>query len=347
MEKITVAIAGATGYVGVELLRLLLQHPGVQVKVLTSQSHAGQPIDSIYPHLLPYTQTPVTEHEIERLLAAQVIFLALPHGHAAPVAEAALAAGRRVIDLGPDFRLSDPEAYPQWYQMPAPPESLLRRSVYGLPEIYRDKIKGADLVANPGCYPTGALLALAPALRRGLVEADSLIIDAKSGVTGAGRGLSLATLYGEVNEGLHPYGVTTHRHTPEIEQELTRLGGREVRVTFTPHLVPMSRGILTTAYARLSCGVDPAEVRAAYEEDYRYEPFVHLLPSGTWPHTKWVYGSNHCLLGLEVDRRTGWLVVASAIDNLVKGAAGQAVQNFNLMFGLEETTGLAAVPMYP
>lgn len=347
MSQITVAVAGATGYTGIELVRLLQQHPFVSLKILASQSYAGQPLARVYPHLLPYVGQTCAAQEIERLLEAEVIFLALPHGHAGRVVEAALAAGRRVIDLGADFRLSNPATYRHWYGLEPPPEALLRQAVYGLPELYRERIRGAAVVANPGCYPTATLLALAPALRKGLIEPEGLIIDAKSGVTGAGRGLNLSTLYGEVNEGLHPYNVARHRHTPEIEQELTRLCGREVRVTFTPHLVPMSRGILSTVYARLAPGVAADAVRQAYEEAYRDEPFVHLLPPGSWPHTKWVYGSNHCLLSLEVDERTGRLVIASAIDNLVKGASGQAVQNLNLMFGWEETTGLTAAPLYP
>jgi len=345
--KVTVAVAGATGYTGIELVRLLAQHPFVSLEILASQSYAGQPLHRVYPHLLPYVGQTLSPQEIEQLLAAEVIFLALPHGHAAPVVEAALAAGRRVVDLGADFRLADPDSYRRWYGLEPPAAALVQQAVYGLPELYREKIRGAAVVANPGCYPTATLLALAPALRLGLVEADDIIIDAKSGVTGAGRSLNLATLYGEVNEGLHPYNVAGHRHTPEIEQELSKLCGRPVRVTFTPHLAPMSRGILSTVYARLAPGVTVEAIRRAYEEAYRGEPFVHVLPPGTWPHTKWVYGSNHCLLSLAVDERTGRLVIASAIDNLVKGASGQAVQNLNLMYGWEETTALGAAPLYP
>ncbi|MGB9887334.1 MAG: N-acetyl-gamma-glutamyl-phosphate reductase [Moorellales bacterium] len=345
--RVTAAVAGATGYAGVEVVRLLLRHPKVRLTVVGSQSYVGQPLAQVYPHLLPYTPLVCGEQETEQLLAAEVIFLALPAGHAEPVVRAALEAGRRVIDLGADLRLRDPETYRSWYKLEPVEAELVARAVYGLPEIYRREIASACLVANPGCYPTGALLALAPAVREGLIEPDTIVIDAKSGVTGAGRSLSLGTLYAEVNEGLHPYGVGNHRHTPEIEQELGRLAGSEVRVTFIPHLVPMSRGILCTVYARLKPGVKMEQVRALYEAAYGDEPFVHLLPPGTWPHTKWVYGSNHCLLALGEDARTGRLIVASAIDNLVKGAAGQAVQNLNLMFGWEETTGLEAVPLYP
>lgn len=345
--KVKVAVIGATGYTGIELVRLLWQHPYVHLTALTSQSYVDQPLAQVYPHLLPYCGEVCRDQGDEQWLEAEVIFLALPHGHAAPLVERALAAGRRIIDLGADLRLTVPAVYREWYQLEPPTPALLAQAVYGLPELYREQLRRARVVANPGCYPTSVLLALAPAMRAALVEPQTIVIDAKSGVTGAGRSPGLATLYGEVNEGLHPYQVARHRHTPEIEQELARLCGQEVRVTFIPHLVPMSRGILSTIYADLRPGVRFEEVWETYLAAYRDEPFVHLLPRGTWPHTKWVYGSNHCLLALELDQRTGRLIIASAIDNLVKGASGQAVQNLNLMYGWEETTGLEAIPLYP
>ncbi|MCR4419552.1 MAG: N-acetyl-gamma-glutamyl-phosphate reductase [Clostridia bacterium] len=346
-NRISVAVAGATGYAGIELVRWLQQHPKVRVGVVSSQSYVGRPLSEVYPHLLPYTDQVCREQEIECLLEAEAIFLALPAGHAGAVAQAAVAAGRKVIDLGADLRLKEAEAYRRWYGLEPPAAEVLVQAVYGLPEINREQIASASVVANPGCYPTGALLALAPVVREGWIEPDSIVIDAKSGVTGAGRSLNLATLYCEVNEGLHPYQVGNHRHTPEIEQELARLAGEEIKVTFVPHLVPMSRGILSTVYARLKPGISLDQVRALYAETYRDEPFVHLLPPGTWPHTRWVYGSNHCFLALGEDSRTGRLILASAIDNLVKGAAGQAIQNLNLMFGWEEGTGLETPPLYP
>lgn len=344
---VRVSIIGATGYTGVELVRLLARHPQVEVAALTSQSYAGRSLGEVYPHLGVAVEGVTLAGDMEAAVtAADYVFLAMPHGQAAEPAALALAAGKRVIDLSADFRLPG-ETYSAWYGREAPVPELLGQAVYGLAELYGQEVAGARLVANPGCYPTGALLALAPAIRAGLVDTGSIIIDAKSGVSGSGRQPSLGSLFCEADEGLHPYGVATHRHTPEIEGQLSRLSGTEVVVSFTPHLVPMTRGILSTIYVRLNPGVGEDEVRQAYAEFYRDKPFVRLLPAGTWPHTKWVYGSNYCLLGLTVDRRTNRLVLASAIDNLVKGASGQAVQNFNLMAGFPETTGLEGLGIFP
>lgn len=346
-ETVSVAIAGATGYTGVELVRILRNHPRVRLQTLTTQNYVGQPLAGVYPHLYPFLGDVCEEQDIEKLVQADAVFLALPQGHTTPVAEAALKAGCRLIDLGADLRLRDPGVYQQWYKLEAAPETLLGEAVYGLPELNRKSVQGARVIANPGCYPTSALLALAPAVANGLIDVNSIIIDAKSGVSGAGRSLSVNSLFCEVNDGIRPYNVASHRHTPEIEQGLTQLAGQEVKVVFTAHLTPMTRGILCTVYARPSAGVDFGTVRLAYENAYRDEPFVHVLPIGAWPHTKWVYGSNHCLLNLALDERSGVLIIASVIDNLVKGASGQAVQNFNTMFGWDETIALEALPVYP
>lgn len=341
------SIIGATGYTGVELVRLLARHPQVELVALTSQSYAGRSLGEVYPHLTAALEDVILSADMEAAVAAaDYVFLAMPHGQAAAPAALALAAGKRVIDLSADFRLPA-ETYATWYGREAPALELLGQAVYGLTELYGPEVAGARLVANPGCYPTSALLALAPAIRAGLVDTGSMIIDAKSGVSGSGRQPALGSLFCEADEGLHPYGVATHRHTPEIEEQLSRLAGTGVVVSFTPHLVPMTRGILATIYTQLNPGVGEDDVRQAYTGFYRDKPFVRLLPAGTWPHTKWVYGSNYCLLGLTVDQRTNRLVLAAAIDNLVKGASGQAVQNFNLMAGFPETTGLEGLGIFP
>ncbi|GFN21887.1 N-acetyl-gamma-glutamyl-phosphate reductase [Thermanaeromonas sp. C210] len=341
LQLVKVAVIGATGYTGAELVRLLARHPHVELAALTSHSFAGQNMDRVYPSLRGFTRAACEDLDpVEALSRAEVVFLALPHGHAVVVAEEAEKRGVRVIDLGADLRFRDARVYEEWYGLKHPNPALSARAVYGLPEIYGREIAGARVVANPGCYPTSAILALAPLLKSGYAEIGSIIIDAKSGVSGAGRKAQLTSLFVECNENVHPYGVAAHRHTPEIEQELSRLAGEAVRISFTPHLLPMSRGILCTVYVNLKEGVEEEELRRLYEEFYREAPFVHLLPRDQWPHTRWVYGSNLCHLNLKVDRRTRRVIIASAIDNLTKGASGQAVQNLNLMFGWPETTGL-------
>ncbi|HBT46716.1 MAG TPA: N-acetyl-gamma-glutamyl-phosphate reductase [Peptococcaceae bacterium] len=338
---VKVAVIGATGYTGAELVRLLVRHPHVELVALTSQSFAGQNMDGVYPSLRGFTGAQCEDLAPEEALArAEMVFLALPHGHAVAVAEEAEKRGVRVIDLGADLRFRDARVYEEWYGLKHTNPALSARAVYGLPEIYAREIAGARVVANPGCYPTSAILALAPLLKTGWADTESIIIDAKSGVSGAGRKAQLTSLFVECHENVHPYGVAGHRHTPEIEQELSLLAGEEVRISFTPHLLPMSRGILSTVYVNLREGVEEGELRQLYEEFYREAPFVHLLPREQWPHTRWVYGSNFCHLNLKVDRRTRRVIIASAIDNLTKGASGQAVQNLNLMFGWPETTGL-------
>ncbi|MFZ5591772.1 MAG: N-acetyl-gamma-glutamyl-phosphate reductase [Bacillota bacterium] len=348
MSQIKVGIVGATGYAGAELVRLLAGHPAVSLTALTSQSYAGQAFWEVYPHLYRYVDMVTSELEPDRLAAeCDVVFTALPHGHAVPVAREIKRRGKKFIDLGADFRFTGVDTYQQWYKVEHTGADLLDEAVYGLPELQREKIKGAWLVANPGCYPTGAILGLAPLLKAGLAEPDSIIIDAKSGVSGAGRGLSLNTHYCEVNENIKAYNVARHRHTPEIEQALAALAGRPVTVSFTPHLTPMSRGILCTIYARLHAGADAGSLYELYQRFYQGEPFVRLLPAGMLPGTKAVTGSNHCDIGLVYDPRTSRVVVVTAIDNLIKGAAGQAVQNMNIIFNLSESTGLAGPGMYP
>src|SRR5579884_1897614 len=316
--RISAAVVNGTGYGGVELLRLLLHHPRFELVEVTARSEAGKPVSAVFPHLPAAGDLTFTER-VER---AEVVFIALPDHAAIEAAPELLAARRRVVDLSAGFRLRDRALYPEWYGYEHAAPALLEEAVYGLAEYARDVLPSAKLVACPGCYPTGALLALLPALLGGLVEPD-LIVDAKSGLSGAGRTLKLGSHYSEANEDVSAYGLNGHRHWPEIAQELTRLGGRRPRLTFTPHLVPMTRGILSTCYAPLREGVTAKDVAEAYRARYAGEPFVRVVAEA--PHTKWTLGSNLCYVHPGVDERAGRLRVVSAIDNLVKGAAGQAV----------------------
>ncbi|MGI9861109.1 N-acetyl-gamma-glutamyl-phosphate reductase [Moorella naiadis] len=345
---IKVGIIGATGYTGAELVRILSRHPQVELVALTSRSYAGEEMAGVYPALTGSTDLNCEDLTPEEVMdRAEVIFIALPHGHAVPVATRARERGIKVIDLGADWRFRDAGTYEEWYKVPHGNHKLAARAVYGLPEIHREAIRSAGLVANPGCFPTSAILGLAPLLQGGYIDPETIIIDSKTGVSGAGRGAKVTSLFVECNENINPYGVAGHRHTPEIEQELSALAGRAVTVTFTPHLLPISRGILSTMYASLARPATEAELRQVYREFYAGAAFVHLLPPGQWPHTRWVYGSNNCHINLAVDSRTGRVVVASAIDNLTKGASGQAVQNLNLMFGFPETMALAGPGLCP
>lgn len=344
---VKVAIVGASGYTGVELIRLLANHPAVEIACVTSRQNEGEGIAAAFPSLRKRIEL-VCDAADPQLIAsrAEIVFTALPHQTAMEVIPDLLAAGNRVIDLSADYRLRDVQTYQQWYQPHTSPE-LLAEAVYGLPEIYRQQVKGARLIANPGCYPTSIALALAPLLKQGLIDPATLIIDSKSGTSGAGRSAKLGSLYCEVNEGFAAYGVANHRHTPEIEQTLSDLAGAPVVVNFTPHLLPVNRGILSTVYASLTPFRDRAELLQIYSDYYRNEPFVRVCPQGSLPNIAFVRGSNYCDLGLVSDPRTGRVIVVSAIDNLVKGAAGQAVQNMNLLLGLAETTGLEALPLFP
>lgn len=345
---IKVSIIGATGYAGAELVRILHSHPGVELMALTTRSYAGMPFDKVYPHMHKYNQLVCEEMNLPKLFDnSDVIFIALPHGHAMPVALEAGRRGKKIVDLGADFRLADYRVYEQWYKVEHEAKKLLDEAAYGLPEVNREKIKEARLVANPGCYPTSAILALAPLLKHKLIDTGSIVIDSKSGVSGAGRELSLGTHFSEVNENFKAYNVAGHRHTPEIEQELSKIAGEEITVTFTPHLLPITRGILSTVYAKLSSQVGKEKIREIYLDYYKDEFFVRVLPDGTLPQTKWVSGTNHCDIGITLDSRTGRVIITSAIDNLIKGASGQAVQNMNIICGLPEDTGLAGPGLYP
>ena len=343
-----VGIIGVSGYTGVELARILSGHPQIEITVATSRQYAGKPLAEVYPNLRGCVDIVCDNPGTEELAGrADFFFTAVPHKTAMDIVPPLLKAGKKVVDLSADFRLRDVAVYEQWYQQHTSRE-LLGEAVYGLPELYRDRIKTCRLTANPGCYPTSVILGLAPLLRAGLIDPATLIIDSKSGTSGAGRGASVATLFCEVSDGFRPYKVGgSHRHIPEIEQELSVLAGNPVTVSFTPHLLPVSRGILSTIYARMTsdCGLDA--LQALYEKTYRGERFVRLCPPGTVPATQHVRGSNFCDIGLALDQRTGRVIVMSAIDNIVKGAAGQAVQNMNLMHGFAEATGLLGAPFFP
>lgn len=339
-----VGILGATGYTGQELVRLLQQHPEVQIAFLGSSSSAGATYEAMFPQFMG---SQLGKLEDEQVPDVEVLFCALPHGLTASRTAQWLKRGIKVIDLGADFRLKDPEVYRTWYKLEHPAPELIPEAVYGIPELYREEIQGKSLVANPGCFPTASILGLAPLLKKNLLAVNSIIIDAKSGVSGAGRGASLGTHFSEVNENFKAYGVAEHRHTPEIEQQLSLAAGHSFTVSFTPHLVPMIRGILATIYAQVEDGVSESTLRACWEEDYQDEEFVHILPEGTWPQTKFALGSNHVFLQLKLDRRTGRVIIVSAIDNLVKGAAGQAIQNMNILFGLPENMGLEGRGLWP
>lgn len=344
---IKVAVVGATGYSGFELVRLLSSHPQVNLCSLTSHRYAGQRFSQVFPSMLGKVDL-----GCESLDAAKVaeecdfVFTALPHGVSQKVVPLFFRAGKKVLDLSADFRLKEAEVYQQYYGVHEAAE-LLKEAVYGLTEIHREELKEAKLVANPGCYPSGAIPALAPLLRAGWIDGNNIVVDAKSGVSGAGRGLSLTTHFCEANEACEAYAVTSHRHRPEMDQELSQLAGSPVMVTFTPHLVPMSRGILSTVYATFNSFRSAQELRALFSEFYQGCPFIRLLPSGTLPSTAYVRGSNFCDIALFCDERARKFIVITCLDNLGKGAAGQAVQNFNLMNNLAENTGLGQPPLFP
>ena len=346
--KLKIAIVGSSGYAGGELYRLLLHHHHVTVTAVTSEKSAGQPLASIFPHLMGLTDLicePLDPATIAR--KADVVFLALPHVTAQEAAFRFNQLGKKVVDLSADYRLSDPALYEKWYEHCHQYPDLLKQAVYGLPELHREAIKKAHLIANPGCYPTSAILGLAPLVKNGVIDLKTIVVDSKSGASGAGRSPSLAHHFCEVNEGLMAYKIGTHRHTPEIEQELGVLAGKAVTLSFTPHLIPMNRGILSTIYAALNMAIDSAKLHDMYKEFFRNEPFVRVLPVGGFPNARNVRGSNFCDIGVYSDQRTGRAVVITAIDNLVKGASGQAIQNMNLMHGLDETEGLKFAGLFP
>ena len=343
---IQAGIIGGTGYTGVELLRILTLHPEVQIHKVTSRADAGKRVDSLYPNLRGYVDAVFTEPSMESLGECDVVFFATPNGTAMRMAEPLLERGVKIIDLAADFRLTDPAAWEHWYGEPHTCPRLMQEAVYGLPEINRERLRNARLVANPGCYPTAVQLGLLPLVEQRLIRLDSIIADAKSGVSGAGRKAEIPMLMSETGESFKAYGVKGHRHLPEIRQGLEQACGEPVGLTFVPHLVPMIRGIHATIYAQWA-GSDATDLQSLYETRYRDEPFVDVLPEGSHPDTRNVRGSNRCQIAAHRPQGGNTVVILSVIDNLVKGAAGQAVQNMNLMFGLEEMTGLRAIGIYP
>lgn len=344
---VPVSIAGASGYTGFELIRLLSGHPRVRLSAITSRANQGERLGDVYPAFRGSGDLSFEDTDPDVLTReAQLVFTALPHHAAMDIVPSLLDRGVKVVDLSADFRFRDASVYEAWYQKHSAPH-LLGEAVYGLPELYRQRIAAARLVGNPGCYPTSVILACAPLLRARLIVAETIIADAKSGVSGAGRGLALTTHYCEVNDGFRAYKVAEHRHTPEMEQELSLLAGKPVRINFTPHLVPMSRGILSTVYAQLEPGVNERHVADAFHAFYEAARFVRLSPLGQFPTTLQVRGSNYCDLAWKVDPRTGRVIVISVIDNLTRGASGQAVCNMNLMLGFPEDCGLEAAPWQP
>lgn len=345
-SKLRVGIIGASGYTGADLIRLAALHPHIEITTLAANTHAGKPLGEVFPHLGFIDAPTLVRAEDADWSACDVVFCGLPHGTAQDII-ATLTASVKVIDMSADFRLKDVATYAKWYGREHAAPGLLSGAVYGLTEHNAAAIGDARLVACPGCYPTAALLSLLPLVSAGLIDAADIVIDAKSGISGAGRSLKQNTLFSEAGEGFSPYSVASHRHAPEIEQEISAAAGEPVFVSFTPHLVPMARGELTTSYVRLRNGAAAADLEVALRSFYNGKPFVRLAAKGTLPSTQFVRGSNYCLLGVHADRVPGRAIVISAIDNLVKGSAGQALQNFNLMFGFPETTGLMQLPMFP
>lgn len=341
---IKVGIVGGTGYTGVELLRLLALHPQVELRVITSRADAGIPVSQMFSNLRGYVELSFTHPDEAQLEQCDLVFFATPNGIAMQQARSLLDAGVRVIDLAADFRLQDVKVWEKWYGMDHACPDLIAQAVYGLPEVNREKIKQARLVANPGCYPTAVQLGFIPLLEAGVVDCGSLIADAKSGVSGAGRKAELGILFSEAGDNFRAYGVAGHRHLPEIQQGLAAATPQPIGLTFVPHLVPMIRGIHATLYARIERDVD---MQALYEQRYKHEPFVDVLPAGSHPETRSVRGANTCRIAVHRPQQGNVVVVLSVIDNLVKGAAGQAVQNMNIMFGLPETTALTHVPLLP
>lgn len=348
-QRLNVVIVGASGYAGGELVRLLSNHPFVQISAITSEQYSGNTLPAAFSHFYNKNISFESLKDDRLYEKGELFFLALPHKEAQRHVAALVDAGKRVIDLSADYRLKKPKTYEKWYDTPHEFPELIKKAAYSLPELHRKKIKNTQIAANPGCYPTAAILALAPIMKSGFGDKESIIIDAKSGISGAGRKPSQTFMYCEINGSTRAYGVAKHRHTPEIEQELAAiLKKKSIKITFTPHLVPMDRGILSTSYVKMKSNkVTLSEIHDLYAQFYADEPFVRLLNLGDYPSTKAVKGSNFCDVALFLDSRTDRLIVVSAIDNLLKGASGQAVQNMNIMYGFPEMTGLEAYPNFP
>ncbi len=347
-SMLKVGIIGASGYTGGELVRILSQHPKMEIAALTSRTHAGKKLEEIFPSFTGWdgpvfsgTDSP------EGVQGCDLVFLAVPHGVAMKLAPALLAKGQKVIDLGADFRFRERLVYEKWYKLEHSEPDLSKKAVYGLPEIYRNQIREAKLVGNPGCYPTSAILGIYPALKQDIIDTNIVIIDSKSGVSGAGRKAEIGYNYPELFGNFKAYGIAGHRHTPEIEQELSGICGTDITVSFTPHLLPVARGILSTIHLKLKQKLTTAEVTGIYANTYQGEPFIKVVPEPVLPDLKGVVGTNYCHIGARVDERSGSLIVVSVIDNMVKGASGQAVQNMNLMFDFPETMGLIQWPVFP
>lgn len=348
MIMIRVGIIGSTGYAGQELVRILLGHKEAEIRWFGSRSYVDHPYASVFQNMFQLVPDICKGEDLDKLCEeVDVVFTATPQGLCASLVSEEVLSKIKVIDLSADFRIKDVKVYEDWYGIEHKSPQFIEEAVYGLCEFNREKIKGARLVANPGCYPTCSFLTIYPMAKAGLIDMKSVIIDAKSGTSGAGRGAKVQNLFCEVNESIKAYGVASHRHTPEIEEQLTYASGQETIINFTPHLVPMNRGILVTAYANLTKDISSEQVRALYEKAYEKEEFVRLLPDRICPETRWVEGSNYVDVNFKIDPRTNRILMMGAMDNLVKGAAGQAVQNMNLMFGLPENTGLLMPPVFP
>ncbi len=345
---IKAGIIGATGYAGNELVRILLHHPEVEIVKMTAHSYVGKTFDEVYENYRDINNMVLDEMNMEKLAEeCDVIFMALPHGVTAKVVDKNILSKTKIIDFGADFRIKNADTYETWYGVKHEGRELLKEAVYGLCEVNRDIIKGKNLIANPGCYTTCSILSLRPLVAEGLIDTSTIIVDAKSGVTGAGRGLTLANMFDECNESVKAYKIASHRHTPEIEEQLGYAAEKDIKLTFTPHLIPMNRGILATCYATLTKKVSYEDIKDIYEKYYKNEYFVRLTKKGIFPETRWVKGSNFIDIGFGIDERTNRVIVVGAIDNLVKGASGQAVQNMNILFGLDEKTGLTLTPIFP
>lgn len=345
---IKAGIIGATGYAGGELVRILLGHKNVEIKWYGSKSYIDKAYASVYQNMFQLVEDTCLDDNLPELAKqVDVIFTATPQGYLSSILKEEILNQVKIIDLSADYRIKDVSVYEKWYQIEHKSPQLIKEAVYGLCEINREQIKSARLLANPGCYTTCSILTAYPLVKEGIIDVDSLIIDAKSGTSGAGRGAKVPNLFCEVNENIKAYGVTSHRHTPEIEEQLGYAAGKEIKVNFTPHLVPMNRGILVTEYASLKTVPSYEEVKAIYDKYYAKERFIRVLEKDVCPETKWVEGSNFVDINFKIDSRTGRIIMMGALDNLVKGAAGQAVQNMNLMFGEQETEGLLLVPMFP